>query len=235
MKSTLITLLACLCTLEVYSQEKTEPYFFIKLYNQISYYQYGTSRLQSNYQFYHRNTKNYKLLNPNFAIQYKSENGNSHEFEFTDLILNIHQFKETDSSYTNIVDGTEKIDYAISFRYEYSPNRSINLNKNLKLNVGYGIQPYFTKTSIKPYVSLYFPESEQFIGCAFFIAPRLTYMINKKFNFDINIPLNLLDVYYCTIEINNPLFSNNQSKMTSINFDGLPVQFNLRMGLTYKI
>lgn len=235
MKSLLITLFACHCTILVYSQEKTGAQYFIKIYNQVSYYQYGTSRLQSNFKFYFQTTKNYKLINPNFAIQYKSGNGNYHEIEFTDFAINIQQFKERDTSYTNIVDGALKQDYDISFRYEYTPKRSIYLNKNLKLNVGYGFHPYFTKTSIVPYVSFDFPESEQFIGGAFFIAPRLTYVINKKFNFDINIPLNLLDVYYCTIEINNPSFSANQRKMTSINFDGLPVQFNLRFGLAYKI
>lgn len=235
MKYLPFTLFACLCTSSVFAQENKEAQFFIKLYNQVSYYQYGTSRLQSNFRYYNKTTKNFKIINPNFAIQYKSSKGNFHEFELTEFSYKFNEYKETDTSYINIVDGSKKTDYNFSFRYEYTPGKIIALNKKLDLSVGYGIQPYLTKTSIKPYVSLYFPESEQLIGSAIYIAPRLSYRINDKFNFEINIPLNLLDIYYNSIEINNPIFSENQRKLTSINFDGLPVQFNFRFGIVYKI
>lgn len=235
MKNTLSILLICHCSILVYSKEIQKSSYSIKLYNQISYAELNTVKLQSSKFYNHINTKKLAILNPSFALQFKTNKGSSHEIEVTILSIANSNIHETDSSYVNIVNGSNQLDTRFVFRYEYTPKGFIKINTSTSLNLSYGVQPYFFRTSIKPNVSTDFPESEQYIGGTLYFAPRLTYIINEKFNFDVNLPLNLLDVNFYTQEIENPIFSKSQQTKKSINFEGLPTNYNLRFGLVYKI
>ncbi len=234
MKTTLLTLPLFLLSITAFSQTNTSGLAF-KLYNQVSFAKLETFALQANFRYNRRLKTELTIVNPNFAVLYKTSKGNSHEFELTDLNIQNTKNEETDSNYTTIISGESVRSSTISLRYEYTPNANHLTYKNASLSLGFGVQPYFYRTSITPHVSTQYPESELFLGNLFYIVPRISYSINNHLSIDVNSPINLLDVYFYSQQIHNPLFSESQKNRTTLTFEGIPNKLSLRFGLAYKI
>ncbi len=209
----------------------------LKIYNQSSFI-----KNESNYsdarRIFLKSEKETTILTPTFAIAYTAKNGNTHELELNRFDLSFISEKDEllDTINSNIVNGQEISSFNLSFRYEYTPSsKKSKLNKKGTFSVSYGLQPYIYNTKTIPLITTNFPESKTQIGASGYIAPRFTYQLSEKLYFDINLPFNLIDVNFTNTTIDNPTKNKSERTVNNTDFNMLPMNYNLRIGLAYRI
>jgi len=209
----------------------------LKIYNQSSFI-----KNESNYwdakRIFLKSEKETTILRPTFAIAYTAKNGNTHELELNRFDLSFISEKDVllDTINSNIVNGQEISSFNLSFRYEYTPSsKKRKLNKKGTFSVGYGVQPYIFNTKTIPLIATNFPESYTQIGASGYIAPRFIYQLSEKLYFDINLPFNLIDVNFTNTTIDNPTKNKSERTIYNTDFNMLPMNYNLRIGLAYRI
>lgn len=215
--------------------QQNEKGLTFKLYNQSSIIKTKNDYVNNGVTFY-RYQHQKQFLSPKFAIAYTTDKGSMHELELNsfDLTLNELEDRDSDTSSYTIVDGAETNSMNLSFRYEYTAaKKTSKLNKKSNFSVSYGAQPFLYAKKTSPKISTNFPESSLMIGALWYIAPRYSYQFSDHLSLDINIPFQLIETSYTAISIDNPL-SAERTKST-INFSMLPMNYQLRVGLAYKI
>jgi hypothetical protein len=229
-----IVLFLLSCT--VFAQEN-RSFFKVKLYNQSSFL-----KNENNYQIaqnrFLETDKSIDILSPKFAIAYTNKNGNTHEVELNRLELNFNNYKNesVDSPSNLLLGGQETTNFNLSLRYEYTPiSKKSKLNSKGTFSVSYGAQPYIYNNKTNNLISTIFPESNTMIGSSGYIAPRFTYQFSEKLFFDINLPFNLIDVNFTAKIIEDPTKTKSERTSYSSNFSMLPMNYNLRIGLAYRI
>jgi hypothetical protein len=229
-------LVLCLLSFGAFAQQNTST-IKIKLYNQSSFVKNERNyRAATNINL--KTEKKINIFSPKFAIAYTAKNGNTHELEINRFELNFNSEKDEplDSLNSNIVGGQEVNNLNFSFRYEYTPaSKKSRQNKKSMFSVSYGVQPYVYNRKTIPLITTNFPESNTQIGASGYIAPRFTYQLSEKLFFDVNLPFNLIDFNFTAIEIEDPTKIKSQRNTYSTNFNTLPMNYNLRIGLAYRI
>lgn len=236
MKSSSFILFFLLFVVTVFAQEN-KGLIKVKLYNQSSFVKY-----ENNYQIaqnrFLETDKSIDILSPKFAIAYTNKNGNTHEVELNRLELNFNNYRNesVDSPSNILLGGQESTNFNLSLRYEYTPaSKKSKMNNKGTFSVSYGAQPYIYNIKTIPLISTNFPESNTMIGSSGYIAPRFTYQFSEKLFFDINLPFNLIDVNFTAKIIEDPTKTKSERTSYSSNFSMLPMNYNLRIGLAYRI
>ncbi len=233
-----IKLLFILClTYTVSTAQENQGRFKVKLYNQSSFSKNENSYTVNNTLFIDTE-KDITILSPKFAIAYTSKNGNTHEVELNRFELNFNSQKNESADTPNniLLSGQESTNLNLSLRYEYTPaSKKSKLNSKGNFSVSYGVQPYLYNRKNNPLISTIFPESNTRIGASGYIAPRYTYQFSEKLFFDINIPFNLLDANLTADVVSDPTKSKSENTRVSLNSRLLPMNYNLRIGLAYRI
>lgn len=134
-----------------------------------------------------------------------------------------------------LTSGEEIINSALSLRYEYIV--AFNKSKDSKIvpSIGFGVNPYFRKSSIAYESSTSFPSSTQSIGVRSFITPRITYFLTSKLFLDVNIPICLFDNFILTESSDNPTVPISQRDISSYNFNQFPKFISGRVGIGIKL
>ena len=233
-----IKLLFVLCLVYTFSiaQENT-GFFKLKIYNQSSFIKNENSYTTNNILFLDTE-KEIAILSPKFAIAYTTKSGNTHELELSRFELNFNSQKNesADTPKNILLSGQERTNLNLSLRYEYTPiSKKSKLNNKGNFSVSYGVQPYLYNRKNNPLISTIFPESNTRIGASGYIAPRYTYQFSEKLFFDINIPFNLLDANFTADVISDPSKTKSENTRVSLNSRILPMNYNLRIGLAYRI
>ncbi len=169
------------------------------------------------------------------AVSFERLNGDFHEIELSELMINRTDqkvsYKFTDDSTSLLVSGERTIDLGLAFRYEYN----LNLMKNrpdarFRPFIGFAASPYFSRASIKYFVSLTYPESETRFGVALAIVPGIQYNINENWFLEFNIPLTIADVILKFDSVDNPVLDTSLRKTATLEILEFPAQIHLRLG-----
>lgn len=236
MKKIILLVVLCFITYNTFAQQNPKT-LKVKLYNQSSFVKNKSNYSAAN-NYYLKSEKETNILSPTFAIAYTANNGNTHEIELNKFAFyfNSETDELLDTINSNIVGGQEISNFNLSFRYEYTPSsKKSKLNKKGTFSVGYGLQPYIYHTKTAPLITTNFPVSKTQIGGSGYIAPRFTYQVSEKLYFDINIPFNLIDVNFTNTKIDDPTKNKSERTVHNTEFNMLPMNYNLRIGLAYRI
>lgn len=236
MKTIKSLFILCLLSFGAYAQQNAKS-LKVKLYNQSSYIK-NESSYKANGILNFRTEKSSQIISPKFAIAYTNNAGNTHEIEINKFTIGLNntEDRDSDSSNYNVIAGAETNIIDFSFRYEFTPHsKKDKLNNKGTFSVSYGVQPYFNYSNINPAISTVFPETLTNIGFLGYIAPRYMYQFSDKLYLDINIPFNLIETNYNAIVIDDPTKSKTERRTSSLNFNMLPMNYNLRIGLAYRI
>jgi len=235
-----VTIFLLLLSAFVYSQNKNLDYKrAIKFYN-LSTYQKTKSNSSDSVFTYNSYSSNFQILHPTIAFGWKAKNQNSHELELTGLIVKRNNSNSTVSTNSDnlppsTISGADVFSSSISLRYEYIINFFKKSDCILAPSLGCAINPYFDQTKQKPHTTQAFPSSYVTFGAKGFIIPRLTYYYNSKCFFDFNIPIALFDAQNKFSTVRNPGIPVANQRISDGNFDVLPKQFYLRLGVGIKI
>ena len=179
----------------------------------------------------------FQILQPTVAFQWKSNKGNFHEVELTNLTLNKTPTESVivkDTSGNVQTRHDDLISSVISLRYEYILNFNKSKDKKFVPSLGFAMGPYFKQNSYQP-TPTSFRTHERFIGVRAFIIPRIAYYLSSKIFFDINFPISIFDNYYITSRTENLAIPVNQQTITNYDFTVFPKIFNVRLGIGLKI
>lgn len=242
MKYYLLAVFSLMVVCTVFSQNTNINYkYAVKLYNLTSYEDFSivkndTTSIMVNNKFEYANLK---ILNPTFAIQWKTKKNNFKEIELTSFTINKLNSKHlivNDTAGTNKPVNEEELKTTfISLRYEYILNINKLKEKKYLLSVGFGINPYYKLNKYIPVISSTFPNSVQVIGTNVFVTPRLTYFVSQKVFVDINIPLCIWSSYLLTENDKNPALPVSAQSTSSLNFEQFPTNFSFRVGVGIKL
>ncbi len=213
----------------------------LKLYNTTIFEEQSKSMLvsdTSSVRFQYTNTKS-QILHPSIAFQWKSKTNNFHEIELTNFMVNkvgtTTEYVSDTSASGQLVSGEYMTNIALSLRYEYIA--ILNKSKNSKVvpSIGFGVNPYFRRSSISYESSTSFPSSNQSIGLRTFVTPRITYFLTSKLFLDVNIPICLFDNFISTESTDNPAVPISQREISSYNFNQFPKFISGRVGIGLKL
>lgn len=213
----------------------------LKLYNTSIFEEQSKSMLvsdTSSVRFQYTNT-NSQILHPSIAFQWKSKTNNFHEIELTNFMLNKVGTKTAYVSDTSasgqLVSGEYITNTAFSLRYEYIVVFNKSKDSQVVPSIGFGVNPYFRRSSISYESSTSFPSSNQNIGLRTFVTPRITYFLTSKLFLDVNIPICLFDNFISTESIDNPAVPISQREISSYNFNQFPKFISGRVGIGLKL
>ena len=213
----------------------------LKLYNTTIFEEQSKSMLvsdTSSVRFQYTNT-NSQILHPSIAFHWKSKTNNFHEIELTNFMVNKvgtkTEYVSDTSASGQLVSGEYITNTALSLRYEYIA--VLNKSKNSKVvpSIGFGVNPYFRRSSISYESATSFPSSNQSIGVRSFITPRVTCFLTSKLFLDVNIPICLFDNYILTESSDNPAVPISQRDISTYNFNQFPKFISGRIGLGIKL
>jgi hypothetical protein len=215
MKYLSIFALACLSA-TAQAQDSTESYWYsAKVYANIQYQRDGGPVFSSSQ----------TLVQPAYAFQMKTANGNAHEFELSNFLFNATKSGDPNAVYksraTNVV-----------LKYEYIINLMKKRNPRLAPSVGLGAAPYFHHVRGVPTTSSAFPYRNTVFGLSGLLIPRVTYNVTSRLYLDINVPITILDLHHQSNKVSNPAVPVSKRTNSLTRFDMLQLEpITVRIGL----
>lgn len=184
-----------------------------------------------------RSTKTFStVLSPTVAYQWKSSEKTFHEIELTRFRMD--RFSErTDWVIDSIgimdptPSGQQIKTSEFSLRYEYNIILDNFSSAKLTTSAGLAISPYFNRTEHIPKNSHSFATATTISGASAFLIPRLMYQFSEKFFVDLNIPIYLVDNHLSVSKVENPLFTEDQQRTSTVNSQLLPRKMSCRLGI----
>lgn len=237
MKNILAIAILSLMTVSAGAQDSNFNYkYSVKLYNMTTYEYVRFNMVKADQTQYTFKHSLLKALHPTVAFQWNSKKNHLNEFEITDLnwdtqtILN-NKLYDTNGVVQSLYNVVQKSS-SISLRYEYQ----LNFNKDHRLvpGLGFGINPYFFRETSVPQTDNLYATSSTVFGTNFLITPRVTYFLNSRIYFDLNIPFSLINLQYSNQFFDNPILPDFQRRRATVDFEELQKKYYLRIGIGFK-
>ncbi len=175
------------------------------------------------------------------AISISKPNGNLHEFELSRLTFNqrddeLVQIADTTGSPVQTISGGRINDIIIGLRYEYS-FRLLKKHENAKFRpfAGISINPYFSRNTYLPRLSLSYPTKETSIGMLLALVPRIVYTINDAWFIDLNIPISLADLSLRSTNVENPVLTATDRTSRTFEMAEFPLNIHVRLGIGFRL
>ncbi|MBT1709818.1 hypothetical protein KK062_16355 [Fulvivirgaceae bacterium PWU5] len=92
---------------------------------------------------------------------------------------------------------------AYSFRYEINQDIT-NVTKRFVLNLGLAVNPYHINMEFKPHERNVFERNVQITGATINIIPRVSCQLTDRLSLELNVPVNVFDIYRSKQRIDNP-------------------------------
>lgn len=127
--------------------------------------------------------------------------------------------------------------FQISFQVEQSYCLTPNSKHKVVPYLGIVFRPYFDYFRVLPAGGVFtgFPSTVVTAGTFGSLSPRIIYHFNERFLLDINLPINLINAYYQTVEAENPILTERQRKNRYFKTEFFQPFFQLRIGFGVKI
>jgi hypothetical protein len=169
------------------------------------------------------------------AVALSRLNGDYHEFELSDFTINRTDEKVTyvygADSASYLVSGERNIELGLALGYTYN----LDLLKGkpdarLRPVIGFSAGPYFSRSSMKPFVSLSYPVNETRVGITLGIIPGIQYNIYNNWYLEFNVPVSVVDLGIHFENVENPVLADEQHKNSTFEIQEFPAQVHLRLG-----
>jgi hypothetical protein len=131
--------------------------------------------------------------------------------------------------------GERLVQSSFSLNYEYILIFSKSAEKRLVPSLGFGLNPYYFRTSSFPASPADFRRSETRTGINLFVNPRLNYYLGPKFFIDLNIPINIYNFFWDIYTNRDPRIPVKYQTYTNIDWELLPSVYSLRLGIGMKL
>lgn len=223
-----IILMTLVCPLLSFSQNSR---YSLKLFNSMNYF--TTQNFASSFSF-PGETKNFEFLKivPGFSIK-----NNKTE---TDFIINYANLGKSNILLTTFIDSQTSILTKVKssyftlgfsiFRYWYLKSSK---NEKIDYSIGGSIDPLYSNYITTPEIGLKTKSSQLKMELNF--VPKMSYFINETISFDVNIPLTLVQIQNNYSRVYNNGLTRNQQINNLSEFNILPSQLRLNLGLSIKI
>lgn len=128
------------------------------------------------------------------------------------------------------------INMGVRFEYGKSIFSSGN-NRGWNLQIGKSIQPTYTERDFKPTTTNLFPSYIKHLHLKFHLVPRINFMYNKHWNFELNFPVTISTVGITSQLVENPAIPLSERKYSIFDWSPLPQKelLNMRIGIGYKL
>jgi len=180
----------------------------------------------------------YQIGYPTFAIGFGSHDDNYQEFELSQLIINrsSDEIRTTvDGEDGELKAGTRTTAAQVALRYEHNMIIFLREESRLRYYAGISYNPYFSSSSFTPINTAFFPTSQRRIGLVLSFVPRLNYYITPKWFLDLNILVNVVDVYREKNKTDNPQVPASERVTKTTEFTFMPRYFQFRLGVGLRI
>jgi hypothetical protein len=174
------------------------------------------------------------------AFSFYQPNGNFQEIELSRIAINSSRNQsvittDTNGKVTKVL-GMDRTNVAIGLRYEYD-YRLFKKKDDCKLKsyLGIAVNPYFSSSTFDPNSTIYFTTRQQSIGATIAFMPRLNYYISERWFLDLNIPISIMDMNITTNKVDNPILSEQQRSVSTVNFSQLPCKFLVRFWVGFRV
>ena len=188
----------------------------VKFYNQSTFVDRSLYHLDSTFfEMQYRKTNTY--FHPGFAFQLMNKRKNIHEFELSDLSFG-----------GNVIAN-------ISLRYEYIVNMNKAKDRKWVPSLGFAANPYFAQQQYGQGLDLKYLSTVKYFGLKAFITPRITYYLDTKLYFDLNVPVCVFDMYHKSFKTDDPAVQQDQREIHNYNFGAVfPNMTQIRIGIGLK-
>lgn len=178
------------------------------------------------------NTRPVGYFTPAFTVETPKQN--FHEFELSRIVL---RSEESEMLIEELIPGLEEAipmqktsEVLIAIKYEYNLMiGTLKRHYNTRPYIGFAFTPYIANSKITPLTSAGKKTSETNFGSTLSITPRVSFVMNKKFFLDLNIPITMA-------QINVEQFKgDNRAHSTNTEYSTLPGILAFRVGLGMKL
>lgn len=235
MKTTTLSIIGIILLNFSWAQNKNLD--FSKSVKVYSHQYFSTEKQETNndsISFYSTESVN-QLFKPTFAFQWKTKKNNFKEIQLVDYTLlkignSIGMQNNTPNQVSSLF-RTKSTSLALLLEYIYVFNKE----KDSKFipAMGFGVSPYFKQLDSKSLLSTSFNTMNRSFGVKVDIIPRLTYHVNSKLYFDLNLPLNFMRIGLQSSKYDNPVLPIAQRNITQFDFKTC-TSVGLNFGLGFK-
>ena len=210
----------------------------LKVYSNFTFHTEETRSYSDGPYLYTNSSQSFNLFRLSAGLAVVKENGNFIEFELSQLALDqdesLGQVRNMNNRITTDISGVKSTNFIIRTKAEYN----ILLNKKagkLKYYIGAGPGLYFNHMKAIPVTSNSFPSSNAEVGLNAYLIPRMMYTINDLWSLDLNIPLPFANVNLQQMKVENPNFSAEQRKNSTLNLNFGPQFYSFRLAVARSI
>jgi hypothetical protein len=129
---------------------------------------------------------------------------------------------------------TNDVISAYAFRYEINQDIT-NVTKRFVLNVGLAVNPYHIDMEFKPRESNVFHRDVSITGAHFNIIPRVSWQLTERLSIELNVPVNVFDIYRIKQRVDNPGFSLRSQSNAGTEHTFFEDIYTVRFGVAYTL
>jgi hypothetical protein len=130
--------------------------------------------------------------------------------------------------------STNDVISAYSFRYEVNQDIT-NVTKRFVLNLGAAINPYHIEMKFNPLENKVYNSGARITGATFNIIPRVSYQLTDRLSFELNVPVNVFDIYRVRHHTDNPTISKDAQSKTGTEHMFFNDIYTVRFGIGYTL
>lgn len=131
-------------------------------------------------------------------------------------------------------EGAKQSHFHLNIRYEYGLNL-IKINKKHQLSIATSVEPYIWFDKSIPRTSENFPNRLTTVGSKFHLTPRATFSLSERLFLDVNMPIEIMDVYRLSNYTENPILTEEQRRYSDTRSDFFDSVFQFRIGLGFNL
>jgi hypothetical protein len=129
---------------------------------------------------------------------------------------------------------TNDVISAYSFRYEINQDIT-NVTKRFVLNLGAAINPYHIEMEFKPRENRVYDRTVRMTGATINIIPRISYQLTDRLSVELNVPVNVYDIYRVKQHVDNPVISKDAQTRSGTERTFFPDLYTVRFGVAYTL
>jgi hypothetical protein len=123
---------------------------------------------------------------------------------------------------------------AYSFRYEINQDIT-NVTKRFVLNLGLAVNPYHIDMEFKPRERNVFERNVQITGATINIIPRVSCQLTDRLSLELNVPVNVFDLYKIKQRVDNPGLSIRSQSNGGTEHTFFQDVYTVRFGVAYTL
>jgi hypothetical protein len=127
-------------------------------------------------------------------------------------------------------------DVISTYAARYEINQDItNVTKRFVLNLGLAVNPYHIEMEFNPRESNVYNRNVRVTGANFNIIPRVSWQLTDRLSLELNVPVNVLDVYRVKHHVDNPVISKDAQTNTGKEHKFFEDIYTVRFGVAYTL